>query len=84
MIAKEKAMLAMETIEFPVYYNSAGQTIKDSKGMMVCDVRGWSRIQFMGKSEERQDAIGEFIVHLLNDSRAQLESHLDEIQLLYV
>ena len=74
----------METIQFPVYYYSAGQTIKDSKGMMVCDVRGWSKIQFMGKSEERQDAIGELIAHLLNESRGQLEGQLDEMQLLYV
>lgn len=58
--------LAIQTIEFPVHYDKAQQTIWDAKKMMVCDIRGWGTIQFMEKSEDRQDAIGELIVNLLN------------------
>lgn len=60
--------LVQETITFPVKYDRKQQTIWDSKGMMVCDIKGWGKIQFMGKSEERQDAIGEKIAKLLNES----------------
>lgn len=58
--------LALKTIEFPVHYVKAQQTIWDGKKMMVCDIKGWGKIQFMEKSEDRQDAIGELIVNLLN------------------
>lgn len=64
---RETEDMVKETISFPVRYDNKQQTIWDSKGMMVCDIRGWGRIQFMGKSEERQDAIGEKIAKLLNE-----------------
>lgn len=64
---RETEDMVKETISFPVRYDNRQQTIWDSKGMMVCDIRGWGRIQFMGKSEERQDAIGEKIAKLLNE-----------------
>lgn len=66
--------LVRETITFPVNYDNSQQIIRDSKGMMVCDVKGWGRIQFMEKSEERQDAIGEKIAKLLNNYNAEPES----------
>lgn len=69
--------LVQETITFPVKYDSKQQTIWDSKGMMVCDIRGWGKIQFMGKSEERQDAIGEKIAKLLNESGNEQANPLD-------
>ncbi len=34
--------------------------------MMVCDIKGWGRIQYMDKSIERQNAIGEKVAKLLN------------------
>lgn len=68
MNVQEESRLIRETIEFPVRYDKAQQTIWDSKGMMVCDIKGWGRIQYMGKSEERQDAIGHKIAKLLNQS----------------
>lgn len=58
--------LTMETLEFPVWYDEKQQTIWDAKGLMVCDIKGWGKIQFMNKSEDRQNAIGELIVELLN------------------
>ena len=66
--------LVRDTITFPVNYDNSQQIIRDSKGMMVCDVKGWGRIQFMEKSEERQDAIGEKIAKLLNNYNAEPES----------
>lgn len=63
----EKEEMIMETIAFPVIYDNKQQTIWDAKGMMVCDIRGWGKIQFMGNAERRQDAIGEKIAKLLNE-----------------
>lgn len=63
----DKKDMVKETIAFPVKYYNQQQTILDSKGLMVCDIRGWGKIQFMGQSEERQDAIGEKIANLLNN-----------------
>lgn len=63
--------LALQTLEFPVKYDKAQQTIWDAKRMMVCDIKGWGQLQFMEKSEDRQDAIGELIAHLLNSSYAK-------------
>ena len=77
MDSRETNNLVRETIEFPVKYDNKRQTIWDSKGMMVCDIRGWGRIQFMNKSEERQDAIGEKIAKLLNESGAN-ENEFDD------
>lgn len=65
--------MVRETIAFPVKYDNKQQTIWDSKGMMVCDIRGWGKIQFMDKSEERQDAIGEKIAQLLNEHQEKSE-----------
>ena len=67
MGAREIQDLVTETVKFPVRYDPLQQTIWDAKGMMVCDIRGWGRIQFMEKSEARQDAIGEVIARLLNE-----------------
>lgn len=74
MDLRETHFLVRETIAFPVVYDSKQQTIWDSKGMMVCDIRGWGKIQFMGKSEERQDAIGILIAKLLNDFETEPEA----------
>lgn len=62
-----KYPLALDTISFPVRYDEKGQSVWDSKNMMVCDVRGWSRIQFKPMPERRQDEIGYLISELLND-----------------
>ncbi|MDN3593522.1 hypothetical protein [Zunongwangia endophytica] len=66
MISEEKKAV-LDTINFPVNYEKNGQSIKDANGLFVCDVRGWSKIQFMDKAEERHDAIGSIIAELLND-----------------
>lgn len=71
MDLSEKNNLLRETIAFPVRYHSNQQTIRDSKGMMVCDIRGWSKIQYMNRCEERQDVIGEKIASLLNEYREE-------------
>lgn len=69
--------LVLETIKFPVRYDNRKQSVMDSKDMMVCDIRGWGRIQYMGKSEERQDAIGERIANLLNEFYEENEYHYE-------
>ena len=67
MDLRENNNLLRETIAFPVRYDKHQQTIRDSRGMMVCDIRGWGKIQYMNKAVERQDAIGEKIASLLNE-----------------
>ncbi|MDT0650117.1 hypothetical protein [Autumnicola edwardsiae] len=67
MISEKGKKLIRETIEFPVQYDRTQQTIRDAKKMMVCDIRGWGKIQYMNKAEKRQDAIGELVAKLLNE-----------------
>lgn len=78
MDSNEKNNLALETLKFPVRYDSRQQTIWDAKGMMVCDIRGWGKIQFMNKSEARQNAIGELIANLLNKYERNDNAKIDE------
>ncbi|SKB49517.1 hypothetical protein SAMN05660776_1398 [Salegentibacter holothuriorum] len=73
-----KNNLALETLKFPVNYDSRNQTIWDANGMMVCDIRGWGKIQFMRKSEDRQDAIGDLIANLLNKYHRNKNAKIDE------
>lgn len=70
----KKYPMAVDTISFPVWYDEKGQSIWDADNMMVCDVRGWSRIQFRPLPERRQDEIGFLIAELLNDLRDQVPS----------
>lgn len=70
--------LALETIAFPVFYDARQQSIRDANGLMVCDIRGWGKIQFMEKAEARQDAIGELIANLLNVYQKIESSELDK------
>ncbi|MGY5848814.1 hypothetical protein [Salegentibacter sp. F14] len=79
MTKSKKTQLAMSTIDFPVRYVASAQTIRDAKGMMVCDIRGWSKIQFMAKAQERHDAIGILISNLLNDYKEKQLSEVDEL-----
>ena len=61
-----------------MHYDAKQQTIWDAKGLMVCDIRGWGKIQFMNKSEDRQDAIGELIANLLNKYHRNENAKIDE------
>ena len=65
----EQIKTLLDTLSFPVTYDQMGQSIKDANGLFVCDVRGWGKIQFMDKAEERHDAIGFVIADLLNGLR---------------
>lgn len=67
MELKENYRLAKETLKFPVRYDKQGQTIWDANNMMICDIRGWGKIQFLRAPEKRQDEIGFLIADLLND-----------------
>ena len=81
MTVTDKNLLAISTIDFPVRYEESDQVIRDKKGMMVCDIRGWSKIQYMMKGKERHDAIGSLICHLLNDYKESQASDFDELML---
>lgn len=67
MTLPEQTKTLLDTLSFPVSYDQLGQSIKDANGLLVCDVRGWGKIQFMDKAEERHDAIGFVIADLLNN-----------------
>lgn len=81
MKTAEKFGLAKETIKFPVHYDERGQTIRDANGLMVCDIRGWGKIQYMKQAEERQDSIGRLIAKLLNESQQEENSMYPDDQL---
>ncbi len=66
MTLPEQTKTLLDTLSFPVSYDQLGQSIKDANGLLVCDVRGWGKIQFMDNAEERHDAIGFVIADLLN------------------
>lgn len=78
METTENFTLALNTLKFPVRYDRLQQTIWDADGLMVCDIRGWGKLQFMNKSEDRQDAIGELISNLLNTYHRIEHSDLDK------
>lgn len=61
--------LALNSLNRPVHYDKQGQWISDVKGERVCDIRGWGRIQYLPDPENRQDAIGELIVDLINNAK---------------
>jgi len=84
MKLREENKLIRDTVEFPVRYDNKQQTVWDSKGMMVCDIRGWGKIQFMNKAEERQDVIGEKIANLLNEYAVEeSKNEFNESELCY-
>ena len=62
----EKYPLAIETIKSPVRYEAETQTVWDTGGLMICDIKGWGKIQFKSKPQQRQDEIGNLIADLLN------------------
>lgn len=41
--------------------------ITDAESHMICDIRGWGRLQYMEKGEELQDKIGDFIADAINE-----------------
>ena len=59
--------LALDSIDFPVKYESYGTCILDVNNHKVLDIRGWGRIQKLSDPEKRQDSIGELVASLLND-----------------
>lgn len=60
--------LALSSFKRPVYYDKQGQFIADADHSRVLDIRGWGRIQYMDRPEERQDAIGEMVAALINQA----------------
>ncbi|WP_417886076.1 hypothetical protein [Zunongwangia sp.] len=70
MLLPNLTKTVLDTITLPVNYDNISQTIKDANGVLICDVRGWGKIQFMDKAEERHDAIGYTIAELLNGLQA--------------
>ena len=67
MFRLELKDLARDTISLPVKYDEDGQMIFDNKNNLVCDMRGWGRIQYMDIPEERQDNLGRMIALAINE-----------------
>ena len=59
-------MKIKEVIDFPVRYDDYGQQIWDSNNHLICDIRGWGRIQYMKDAEKIQDSVGQFICDAIN------------------
>ena len=69
----ENYPLGIETIKFPVRYDAETQIIWDERGLMICDIKGWDKIQFKPRPEKRQDEIGNLIADLLNGFHNEVE-----------
>lgn len=50
----------------PFKYNSRIQTVTDSKGNMIFNVRGWGHIQKFKDAEKIQDTYGAYFADLIN------------------
>lgn len=78
MTLGEENKLVRENMDFPVKYDKVNKTIKDSKGLIVCDINEWARNQITENSEQQQDNIGYKIEKLLNqyeDTKPEKISH---------
>ena len=72
-------MNKMDTIiKGPVRYDKHGQMIFDSNSNLICDIRGWGRIQYMSNPEEKQDGLGKFIADAINEKI--VNSHLESLK----
>lgn len=60
--------LIKDTIKFPVHYDDYGQQIFDAENNLVCEIRGWGRIQYMSEPQKRQDTIGKWITGIMNQA----------------
>lgn len=63
-----KIALALDSIRRPVRYDPEGQRVCDSQNETALQIRGWGRLQYLDRPEERQDAIGELVAKLINDA----------------
>ena len=70
----EKYPLGIETVKFPVHYDAETQIIWDERGLMICDIKGWDKIQFKPRPEKRQDEIENLIADLLNGFHNEVEN----------
>lgn len=66
----DTSTLLQEKITLPVKYVHNQKIILDSKGLLVCDMKGWSRMQVMDNPIKGKDALGEMVAKLLNQSGA--------------
>lgn len=58
----------LNAIQWPLIYDNNGQFIFDSKGKMICEVRGWGWIQKLDThtiAGKMQDGFGKAIVKLI-------------------
>ena len=58
--------LAKNNIKFPLKYDADGQIIFDGDGNIFLNIRGWGSLQYLENGEQIQDAVGEFVVEILN------------------
>ena len=80
---RKKNKRVRETIAFPVRYDNKQQTIWDSEGRLICDIKEWERIQYINELEQQQDAIGEKVAKLLNEFKISKNvNHDDDEQLV--
>jgi hypothetical protein len=71
-MSNERETPITDFLDSEVYYDNEGQYFFTKNGQMVCELRGWGRIQNMFKhqkdAEDFQDRLGEFIAKAINDA----------------
>lgn len=64
----EAISAVISNIQFPCYYDEGSGYILDEDGKMICEVRGWGWIQYLGAGAEKmQDDFGHLIVNKINE-----------------
>lgn len=66
IIFKELKINFQTYFKLPVHYDREGQIIFDANNDMICDIRGFGKMQYYPEPEKIQDKIGLFIVALIN------------------
>ena len=52
----------------PFTYDPRDQAIRDAKHRRVLDPRGWGRIQYIDRTGDLQDAVGERVAKILTEN----------------
>lgn len=66
-------MKISDYIKGPVKYDPMGQMILDDDKNLICDIRGWGRIQYMDEPEKIQDFIGKTIAVAINEKLEEVK-----------
>lgn len=80
MITEEQLDEIQVAWKAPYKYDQFNISVFDSENNLVCDIRSWGRLQYLGdqRATQMQDAMGQLITDLLNDHFAEPETQVSQ------